>query len=153
MSRHSESIEQVTRYYDALGAAEWERLEGDVRGRVSLEVHRRFLRRFVRPGMRVLEIGAGPGRFTLELAQVGTSIVVTDISEVQLALNAERLHGTDAERCVQRRELLVPSGRRPPAGRECEQLGLARGRRGTRGSRSRSGPVGAVSRARGRGLF
>ena len=106
MSRHSESIEQVTRYYDALGAAEWGRLEHNVRGRVSLEVHRRFLRRFVRPGMRVLEIGAGPGRFTLELAQIGASAVVTDVSEVQLALNAERLRGTDAERCVQRRELL-----------------------------------------------
>ena len=106
MSRQSESIERVIRYYDALGAAEWERLERNVRGRVSLEVHRRFLRRFVRPGMRVLEVGAGPGRFTLELAQLGASIVVTDISPVQLALNAERLRGTDAERCVQRRELL-----------------------------------------------
>ena len=106
MPRHSVSVEQVTRYYDARGAAEWERLERDVRGRVSLEVHRRFLRRFVRPGMRVLEIGAGPGRFTRELAQIGASIVVTDISAVQLALNAERLHGTDAERGVQRRELL-----------------------------------------------
>ena len=51
-------------------------------------------------------MGAGPGRFTLELAAIGARIVVTDISEVQLALNEARLAGTDAERCIERRELL-----------------------------------------------
>ncbi len=56
--------------------------------------------------MRVLEVGAGPGRFTLELAAIGARVVVTDLSEVQLALNDEHLRGTDAERFVERRELL-----------------------------------------------
>ena len=106
MSRRTETTDWIRRYYDALGEAEWERLERNVRGRVSLELHRRFLRRFARPGMRVLEIGAGPGRFTMELAQIGASIVVTDISAVQLALNAEHLRDSDAERSVERRELL-----------------------------------------------
>ncbi|MFC4012790.1 hypothetical protein ACFOY2_36540 [Nonomuraea purpurea] len=71
-----ESRQQVRRYFDAFGDAEWHRLTGDVAGRVSLEVHRRFLARFVRPGHRVLEVGAGPGRFTAELAALGASIVV-----------------------------------------------------------------------------
>ena len=61
----------MRRWYDALGEREWERLERTVRGRLSLEVHRRFLRRFVRHGCRVLEVGAGPGRFTLELRSSG----------------------------------------------------------------------------------
>jgi len=60
----------------------------------------------VRPGWRVLEVGSGPGRFTLELAAIGTRVVVTDVSDVQLGLNEARLRGTDAERCVERRELL-----------------------------------------------
>lgn len=98
--------ERVRRYYDALGEDEWARLERNVRGRVSLEVHQRFLRRFVAPGSRVLEIGAGPGRFTLELAAIGATVVVTDVSEVQLALNEARLRGTAAEQHVERRELL-----------------------------------------------
>ena len=106
MAGHDESLEQVRRYYDALGEKEWARLTRNVRGRVSLEVHRRFLRRFVAPGARVLEIGAGPGRFTHELAQLGARIVVTDVSEVQLALNEEHLRGTPAEQRVERRELL-----------------------------------------------
>lgn len=93
-------------YYDALGEAEWGRLAGDVAGRVSFEVHRRLLARFVRPGARVLEIGAGPGRFTAELAGLGASIVVTDLSPVQLELNRRFIGETDAEAAVERRELL-----------------------------------------------
>ena len=106
MLLHAESIEWVRGYYDALGENEWDRLTQTLRGRVSLEVHQRFLRRYVRPGWRVLEVGAGPGRFTLELAAIGASVVVTDISDVQLGLNEARLKGTDAERRVERRELL-----------------------------------------------
>lgn len=106
MSREADFVEQVRRYYDALGEDEWTRLTKSVRGRVSLEVHRRFLRRFVAPGSRVLEVGAGPGRFTLELAAIGARVVVTDVSEVQLALNEAQLRGTEAEGRVERRELL-----------------------------------------------
>lgn len=54
---------------------------------------------------RVLEIGAGPGRFTTELAELGCHVVVTDPSPVQLSLNKERIGATAAERFVERREL------------------------------------------------
>ena len=84
----------VERYFDALGEKEWDRLETDLRSRVSLEMHHRFLRRWVAPGTRVLEIGAGPGRFTIELARMGCRVVVSDISGVQLELN--RRHVRDA---------------------------------------------------------
>lgn len=93
-------------YYDELGDAEWSRLDDTPRGRVSFEVHRRFLARFVKPGSRVLEIGAGPGRFTIELAKLGARIVVTDFSPVQLELNRVRVGETDAEASVESRELL-----------------------------------------------
>ena len=84
----TEADREVMRaYYDDLGHAEWERLESAVAGRVSLEVHRRFLGRFVKGGQRVLEVGAGPGRFTVELARLGAQIAVTDFSLVQLELN------------------------------------------------------------------
>lgn len=81
----------IERYFDALGEKEWDRLETDLRSRVSLEMHHRFLRRWVAPGTRVLEIGAGPGRFTIELARMGCRVVVSDISGVQLELNQRRV--------------------------------------------------------------
>lgn len=84
---HECSVAGVRAYFDAFAEREWERLDSTVAGRVSFEVHRRFLHRFLRPGMRVLEVGAGPGRFTIELARIGTVVVATDLSPVQLTLN------------------------------------------------------------------
>ena len=96
----------IREFYDQFGEAERDRLVADGAGRVSFEVHRRFLAGFVSDGDRVLEIGAGPGRFTAELAALGASVVVTDISPVQLDLNRKDVVGTDAEAAVVRRELL-----------------------------------------------
>lgn len=82
-----ETVAQVVGYFDQLAAGEWDRHDANPAARVAFELHRRMLHRHVRPGMRVLEIGAGPGRFTRELAAVGARITVADISPVQLALN------------------------------------------------------------------
>lgn len=101
-----EDREATRDYYDQLGDAEATRLTADVAGRVSFEVHRRFLARSVRPGARVLEVGAGSGRFTTELAALGASVVVTDFSPVQLGLNRPYVGSADAEAAVERRELL-----------------------------------------------
>ena len=101
-----EDREKTRAMYDSAGDLEWERLERDARGRVAFEVHRRFLARYVRAGQRVLEIGAGPGRFTFALAELGTTVDVTDFSPVQLELNRRHLEGTDGERAVASRSTL-----------------------------------------------
>ena len=63
--------ERIAAFFDAYGEQEWTRFEDGRTPSTSLEVHREYLRRFVRAGDRVLDIGAGPGRFTLELARLG----------------------------------------------------------------------------------
>ena len=83
--------QKMRAYYDEFGEAEWVRLEKEINGRVSLEVHRQFLNRFISHGDRVLEVGAGPGRFTLELIDLGARVAVTDFSPVLLELNRTRL--------------------------------------------------------------
>ncbi len=93
-------------FYDNLGEREWSRLEESPRGRVAYEVHRQFLERFVKSGDQVLEIGAGPGRFTFDLARLGATADVTDFSPVQLDLHRQRLDGTAAEAAVTSRALL-----------------------------------------------
>lgn len=93
-------------YYDVLGDLEWDRLDATVAGRVSFQLHRRLLAEYVRPGWRVLEVGAGPGRFTRVLAELGATVVVSDISPVQRRLNADHLTGTPAEAAVEARVLL-----------------------------------------------
>jgi len=101
-----ETTERIVAYYDSLGVNEWHRLPGTRRGQVSLEIHQRFLAENIQPGFRVLEIGAGPGRFTISLAELGARVVVTDLSPVQLDLNREYVSEADAEGAVEDRYLL-----------------------------------------------
>lgn len=86
------AVDRVRRHFEENVESEWRRLEDTAQGRVAFEVHRRFLRRFVEPGMTVLEVGAGPGRFTGELAAIGARVEVTDISAAQVEANRNRAH-------------------------------------------------------------
>ena len=72
--------EGIRRYYDALGEGEWDRLSAEPADEVKAHVHAHYLREFVHAGDHVLDIGAGPGRFTIELARRGASVTVADIS-------------------------------------------------------------------------
>lgn len=102
----TDPVEVVRAHFDALAEGEWDRLAQSPRTRVSLELHRRMLARFVPAGSRVLEVGAGPGRFTIALADLGAKVVVSDISAVQLALNRAKVVEADRERSVEDRLVL-----------------------------------------------
>ena len=107
----------ISRYYDEYGEREWDRLDASAPAmdRVNLETHRALLREFVQEGDRVLEVGAGPGRFTLELARLGARIVVADISPRQLELNREKVGAAGLEAQVEARHIVdvVASSRTP----------------------------------------
>ena len=98
--------ERMRDFYDELGEGEWARFEATPRGRVAYEVHRQFLDRFVKPGDHVLEVGAGPGRFTIDLARLGATVDVTDFSPVQLELHRQHVESTPAEGAVRSRGIL-----------------------------------------------
>ncbi|MBT8487746.1 MAG: class I SAM-dependent methyltransferase [Gemmatimonadetes bacterium] len=80
----------VVRYFDAFGRSEYERHDTSPEQRIKLALHMRCLRTFLDPGSRVLEIGAGPGRFTEAMATLDCRITVVDVSPTQLRLNSER---------------------------------------------------------------
>ncbi len=92
--------ERAAAFYDDYGDREWTRFEDGRNTRASLAVHIHYLRRFIRKGDRVLDAGAGPGRFTIELARIGAEIVVLDVSPRQLELNRERLESAGLEERV-----------------------------------------------------
>lgn len=98
--------EYVRQFYDAYGEREWERLQRDPDKLVNFHIHRHFLERFIAPGDRVLEAGAGPGRFTIELARLGAYITVGDISPTQLELNQMKVTEAGCEQQVVGREVL-----------------------------------------------
>jgi SAM-dependent methyltransferase len=94
----------IARFYDEYGEREWERFDVSPMDRVGLEVHLRLLREHIREGDRVLDAGAGPGRFTLELARLGARVVAGDISPRQLELHAEKT--AEVDESIESRELL-----------------------------------------------
>jgi ubiquinone/menaquinone biosynthesis C-methylase UbiE len=77
----------IAAYFDALGAGEWERFDRTLGDRVSLALHTEMLERYGRPGHHVLDVGAGPGRFTEVLHRLGCRATVADLSAGQLDLN------------------------------------------------------------------
>lgn len=97
--------ERTAAFFDEYGELEWTRFEDGRTPPQSIAVHLDYLRRFVNDGDRVLDVGAGPGRFTMELARLGAAVVVADISQGQLELNRQRLTEAGLERAVRERVL------------------------------------------------
>jgi ubiquinone/menaquinone biosynthesis C-methylase UbiE len=97
--------QRAAEFFDDFAEREWARFGDPTTPSTSLDVHLEYLRRYVGRGDRVLDVGAGPGRFTIELGHLGAKVVVADISPGQLALNREKvaeagLEGAVADRVV-----------------------------------------------------
>ncbi|MHB0998545.1 MAG: class I SAM-dependent methyltransferase [Armatimonadota bacterium] len=90
----------VKEFYDVYGMKEWNRWEFN---RVSWAIHVHYLRKAVKSDDRVLEMGAGAGRFTQVLAEITSNIVVADISPVQLEINEQQAKTLGFDRAVERR--------------------------------------------------
>ena len=78
-------------HYDRVADKEWTRLTRNRRGELNFLVHMDVLRRHITADMDVLEIGAGAGIYTKELVHMARRLVVSDLSEVQLALNQDHM--------------------------------------------------------------
>jgi SAM-dependent methyltransferase len=93
--------EAIAGFFDQYGLREWNRLVETPVDEVSLYLHTCYLEKYVLPGQRVLEIGAGAGRFTQVLARIGARILVGDISQGQLDLNRRLAHELGFEQAVE----------------------------------------------------
>jgi SAM-dependent methyltransferase len=83
--------EYMRTFYDNYGEREWDRFERRPMNLVNFHVHLHYLKEFIRPGDTALDVGAGPGRFTIELARLGARIFVGDLSPAQLELNRQKV--------------------------------------------------------------
>ena len=88
-------IEAVRKNYDLNAQKEWERLGGFS---FEFEIAKRYLKKFMR-GKTVLDIGGGPGRYSVYLAELGYDVTLVDLSEgnVELAKRKFEEYGVNAE--------------------------------------------------------
>ena len=80
--------EKAVRYYDQASEREWERLE---QGWVEFHINLHFINAHLAPASRVLDVGAGPGRYAIELAKHGHRVYVGDLSPEQVRLAREKI--------------------------------------------------------------
>jgi S-adenosylmethionine-dependent methyltransferase len=88
------SIEEVKAYYDENAQKEWERLE---RHPFEFLFTTYMLDRHIRPGDSVLDIGGGPGRYSVYYAKKGCRVTLVDLSEGNIALAGEKAAECGAE--------------------------------------------------------
>lgn len=85
--------DRVARVYDQFSSYQWNRL--DVR-RGEFHIHLHYLGAFLPPESRLLDLGAGPGRYALELADRGHRVLLGDVSPEQVRLARERVAAAEA---------------------------------------------------------
>ncbi|MGI6191975.1 MAG: class I SAM-dependent methyltransferase [Christensenellales bacterium] len=83
----TESVSTVRAYYDENAQHEWERLD---RHPFEFALTTYMMDRYIRPGDRVLDIGGGPGRYSLYFARKGCDVTLIDLSSGNVALAKEK---------------------------------------------------------------
>jgi len=91
---------------------EWQRRQHDPIQQVDFAIHNHYLRQYLKSDMRVLEMGAGSGRFTQEIAAISARVVVADMSADKLALNRRNAEAQGYARQIE-------------AWRECNMIDLS----------------------------
>jgi 2-polyprenyl-3-methyl-5-hydroxy-6-metoxy-1,4-benzoquinol methylase len=81
----------VRGYYDEFGEREWSRLENPADGTIEFAVTCHALANHLPPEGRVLDLGGGPGRYTLWLAERGYRVALADLSPALLDIARARV--------------------------------------------------------------
>lgn len=75
------ALRRIRRFYSISAEREWERLERPVDGSLEFAIHKAWISRYLPEApARVLDIGGGPGRYAIWLAQLGYEATLADLS-------------------------------------------------------------------------
>ncbi len=91
--------EIVGSFYD--GADEDSRLLRSRHGQLEYAVTMHYIHRYAAPGAKVLEVGAGTGRYSLALAREGMRVTALELVESHLAVLRKACEGVDGITPVQ----------------------------------------------------
>ena len=90
---------KIEQYYNC-DYDEWGRLQ---RHRIEFEMTKRTMDKFIPEGASILDVGGGPGRYSIYLAQKGHEVTLVDLCEKmveQAAIHAQEA-GVKLEACIQ----------------------------------------------------
>ncbi|MBQ7839547.1 MAG: GNAT family N-acetyltransferase [Lachnospiraceae bacterium] len=91
-------LQEIERFYDEQ-YEEWERLEWHL---PEFEVTKRYMLKYITGNKKVLDIGGGPGRYSIFLAQQGHEVTLLDLSgkNIRQAINKAEEAGVHLDSCI-----------------------------------------------------
>ena len=95
------SSEATREYYASFGEREWSRLENPDDGAVEFALTCHVLNKYLPSNLRILDIGGGPGRYSIWLAQQGHQIVLADLSPELLRIAQEKITEADVNEQIE----------------------------------------------------
>jgi len=93
------SSESTREYYASFGEREWSRLENPDDGAVEFACH--VLKKYLPAHSHILDIGGGPGRYSIWLAQQGHRVVLADLSPELLKIAQTKIAETNVGKQVE----------------------------------------------------
>lgn len=81
------AIDQVRKHYDADPEREWIRLENHP---FEFILTTGMMEKYIQPGDTILDIGGGPGRYSIHFAERGCAVTLAELSEGNVALAKEK---------------------------------------------------------------
>ena len=92
--------EKIKKTFDNMGFNEWKRFEGSAYRRFTRDLHIREVKKYIKKDMEVLDLGCGPGRFSIEALKLGAKVTLADISSKQLSIAQRKIKKAMLEKNV-----------------------------------------------------
>ena len=80
------SKKEVENFYENYGIREWKRLNRDPFHRLEFDTTIHFLKKYLPKKGLILDAGGGPGRYTIELAKMGYTVILLDLTPKMLEI-------------------------------------------------------------------
>jgi S-adenosylmethionine-dependent methyltransferase len=82
-----DDVKVVRNHYDSDVQMEWDRLE---KHPFEFRITTNMMNRYIKPGDRILDIGGGPGRYSIYYARKGCDVTLVDLSSGNVAFALEK---------------------------------------------------------------
>jgi len=76
-------MKKVEKYYDSITKGEWARLE---RHKIEFDITKRYLLEYTDKDSKILDVGGGPGRYSIYLKKQGHEVSLLDLSSENIKL-------------------------------------------------------------------
>lgn len=87
-------MSEVEKHYDNDPEKEWQRLK---RHKIEFDITKRYLNEYIKNSSKILDVGGGPGRYSIYLAGQGHEVSLLDLSSENIKLARKKAKEADTK--------------------------------------------------------